>query len=176
MCDIVKKLPEIDLIKDGELRKKVIETWEDAIKIGGWNCDELDKIPFTLLIPDTDISIIDHTRAVTKTALAMAKEIKNSYGDKIDINFDYLVAGAILHDVGKLLEYGKNDGKVGKSYQGKYLRHPVSGTALAFNHELPVEILNMIAAHSKEGDFVKRRPETIIIYHADFANFEPFRE
>jgi len=176
MCDIVKKIPEIDLIKDGELRKKVIETWEDAIKLGGWECDELDNIPFTLLIPDTDISIIDHTRAVTRTALAMAKELKSSYGDKIDINFDNLMAGAILHDVGKLLEYAKSDGKYTKSYQGKYVRHPVSGTALAFAHDLPTEILNMIAAHSKEGDFVKRRPETIIIYHADFSNFEPFKD
>ncbi len=176
MCDIVKILPEIDLIKDGELRKKVIETWEEAIELGGWSCEDLDKIPFTLLIPETDISIVDHTRAVTRTALAMARELKNSYGDSIDINFDHLIAGALLHDVGKLLEYGRSDGKVGKSYAGKLIRHPVSGAALAFKHRLPVEVQNMIAAHSKEGDFVKRRPETIIIYHADFTNFEPFRD
>ncbi len=176
MCDIVKKLPEIDLIKDGELRKKVIETWEEAIELGGWSCEELDTVPFTLLIPDVEISLIDHTRGVTKTALAMAKELKNTYGEKIDINFDYLLAGALLHDVGKLLEYGKSNGKIGKSYAGKLIRHPVSGTALAFKHDLPVEIQNMIAAHSKEGEFVKRRVETIIIYHADFANFEPFKD
>ncbi len=176
MCDIVKKLPEIDLIKDGELRKKVIETWEDAIRLGGWSCEELDNIPFTLLIPDVKISLIDHTRGVTKTALAMGKELKNTYGDKIEINFDYLIAGALLHDVGKLLEYGKKDGKIGKSYAGALIRHPVSGTALAFKHDLPVEIQNMIAAHSREGEFVKRKVETIIIFHADFTNFEPFKD
>jgi hypothetical protein len=33
----------------------------------------------------------------------------------------------------------------------------------------------MIAAHSKEGDLGRRTTESIIIHHADFLSFEPFK-
>jgi guanylate kinase len=48
------------------------------------------------------------------------------------VNYDRLLAGGLLHDVGKLLETEK-DGQGGyrKSRGGQCLRHPISGTALA---------------------------------------------
>jgi hypothetical protein len=52
------------------------------------------------------------------------------------------------------------------------LRHPFSGVALAFKHEIPYEVMHIIAVHSKEGDFVRRSPEAIIYHHAEFADFE----
>jgi len=63
-----------------------------------------------------------------------------------------------------------------KGIRGKLLRHPISGAALAWSLGLPEEVCHIIAAHSKEGDHVKRSPEAFVVYHCDFANFEPFRE
>jgi len=168
-------LPEIELIKQGDLRDRVAETWADAVEQGGWSLEDLGSIPFTLLIQDCRFDLVHHTRAVTKTAVAIARTLKENYGDAVALDMDLLVAGSLLHDVGKLLEYAKEGGSVVKSRKGVLLRHPLSGQALAYKHGLPFEILNMIAYHSKEGDLGKRTVEGIIIHHSDFVNFEPLK-
>ncbi|MEM2900650.1 MAG: HD domain-containing protein [Thermoplasmata archaeon] len=160
---IESKFPELKEIKDGSLRKKVVEVWVDAMNRGGWK--ELDNIPFTLLIPEVKTSLAEHTSRVTKMAIAIGKERK-------DVNLDYLVAGGLLHDVAKLTEYDIKNGKVVKSEFGKLIRHPVSGLALAMKHDLPVEVCHIIGAHSEEGEKVTRIPEAIIIHHCDFVDFE----
>ena len=42
---------------------------------------------------------------------------------------------------------------------------------LAEKFDLPWEIAHIIAAHSKEGDFIKRIPEAVIVNHCDFTDF-----
>lgn len=170
--EILKLLPEIRKIKDKDLKEKVILTWEEGIKLGGWELDDLEKIPFTLLLPDNRINLIHHTRAVTSTALKIAQELLKFYSPQIKIDLDVILAGGILHDVGKLLEYKKEKGKFIKSERGKYLRHPFSGANLAYTIGIPGEVIHTIAAHSKEGDYGKRTIEGIIINHSDFINFE----
>lgn len=175
--EIVKIIPEINLIQDDLLKEKVINTIEDALKLGKWELNDLDSIPFTLLIPDTKVSLIDHTRNVTKTAVAVFDVLKESYKDLYPLDKDTLVAGAVLHDIGKFLEYEKDEnGKIVKSESGKLLRHPISGLGLAFKHDLPEKVGHCIAYHAKEGQFANRIPESVIIHHADFMNFEPIRD
>jgi len=160
---IEEMIPEISEITDKELREKVIKVWEHAVEVGGWKDFPLSNIPFTLLIP-TERDLITHTRMVTRMAMAVGKT-------RGDVNMDYLIAGAVLHDVGKLLEYTVKDGKVVKSEYGKRIRHPVSGAMLAEKFDLPWEISHIIASHSKEGDFIKRIPEAVIVNHCDFTDF-----
>jgi putative nucleotidyltransferase with HDIG domain len=173
--DIRRLFPEIDLINNEALREQVAAVWKDAIQLGGWQPNDLGAIPFTLLIRDCTTSLIDHTRAVTKTAVRIAETLLETYHETIKIDMDVLVAGSILHDVGKLLEYAREGGKVAKSEVGSLLRHPFSGQALAYKHGIPYSVLHMIAYHSKEGDLGKRTVEAIIIHHADFVNFEPLK-
>jgi putative nucleotidyltransferase with HDIG domain len=169
---ITRLLPEIEQIKVERLREQVISTWEEAIKRGGWRLEDLDAIPFTLLIPECKINLITHTRAVTQSALKIAGVLSDFYPEKVQINLDFLIAGAILHDVGKILEYAKEKGKVVKSKTGTLLRHPFSGSALAYKHGLPDEVVHMIATHAKEGEGGYRTIEAMIIHYADFINFE----
>jgi putative nucleotidyltransferase with HDIG domain len=173
--DIGQVFPEADLIAEDALKQQVKAVLKDAIELGGWRPEDLETIPFTLLIPDCPVNLIHHTRAVTRTAVAIADNLKEQYGDRVAINMDILVAGSLLHDVGKFLEYARKDGGVVKSEIGNLLRHPFSGQALAYKHGLPFEVLHMIAYHSKEGDLGKRTVEAIIIHHADFVNFEPLK-
>jgi putative nucleotidyltransferase with HDIG domain len=170
--EIVRLLPEIDQINDEKLKEQVISTWDDAIERGGWLIEELGEIPFTLLIPECSISMITHTRAVTQTSLEIAKVLLNFYKNQDQINRDILIAGAILHDIGKILEYTKEKGKITKSKTGKLLRHPFSGSALAYQHGLPDEVVHIIATHAHEGDGGYRSVEAIIVHYADFINFE----
>lgn len=155
-------LPELNKIKDAQLRQGVINVWLLAIKKGNWK--DIEKIPFTLLT-QTKKTLIEHTRSVTQMAIAIAK-IRN------DLNWDIVVAGGLVHDVGKLLEYELKDGKYVKSSYGKLVRHPVSGYGLALEAKLPLEVAHIIAAHSEEGKEVTRSPEAILIHHCDFIDFD----
>ncbi len=172
--EVRKVLPELELIRDDALREKTLDVWIDAMEQGGWEVGDLSDIPFTLLI-DTGVSLLTHTRAVTRTAAAIAETMAEFYGDTVPMNKDYLISGGILHDVGKLLEYRVEGGKFVKSDVGKDLRHPFSGTALAFKHEMPSAICHLIAVHAKEGEGARRTPEAFIIHYADFANFRSIK-
>ena len=103
--DEVRKLfTMLDEMKDESLREKVVDVWTDAMNEGGWEIKDLADIPFTLLI-QTDVNLLDHTVGVTKVAMAIGDTLDETYGGKIPINRDYIIAGGILHDVGKLVEY-----------------------------------------------------------------------
>jgi len=92
---------------------------------------------------------------------------------KFQLNHDNLIAGAILHDVGKLMEYEKTvEGTFVKSKFGKDLRHPFSGMHLALKHGCSSDIAHIIANHAAEGDGTLRSPEAVIVNKADFINFE----
>ena len=133
----------------------------------------LRNIPFTLLADNVQITFIDHVRAVCRMCIACDEVMSEMHGDrKTKVDRDVLVAGALLADVGKLLEYEIVDGKSQKSDYGNQLRHPFSGVGLAFKHGVPSEVMHVIATHSKEGTGEKRRPESIIFHHADFIDFE----
>jgi putative nucleotidyltransferase with HDIG domain len=176
MEETLKKLiPELDLISDAGLKHKVLAVWKEALELGGWQPDDLKTIPFTLLIPDCPIGFLDHVRAVTRTAVEAAGVMEEIYGDAIAINRDHLVAGALLHDIGKLLEYRRQGESTIKSRRGELLRHPFTGAALTFKHDLPDEVTHMVALHAKEGEGAIRSVEAIIITHADFLNYESLK-
>jgi putative nucleotidyltransferase with HDIG domain len=96
-------------------------------------------------------------------------------GNSLPIDMDVVIAGAILADVGKLLEYEKVGGEVRQSARGKALRHPFTGVALAMAAGVPDAVCHIIAAHAGEGDLVKRSTEAIIVHHADFMAYLPFK-
>jgi hypothetical protein len=170
---VLRLLPEIELIKDASLQTKVIACWEDAIKFRGWTEELLRNIPFTLLAENVKITFIDHVRAVCRMCLACDDVLNDIHGSKkTPVNRDYLIAGALLADVGKLLEFEIVNGKPVKSNYGKHIRHPFSGVGLAFKYGVPSEIMHIIATHSKEGTGEKRSPESIIFHHADFIDFD----
>jgi len=171
--DILSILPEIREIGDPGLRQKVINIWKEAVDYRGWSRDLLLAIPFTLLAENVSIPFIDHVRAVCRMCMAVDDVQEELHGKRrTPVNRDHLIAGALLADVGKLLEYEIVDGKAVKSGYGRYLRHPFSGVGLAFKHGVPEEVMHVIATHSKEGAGEKRSPESIIFHHTDFIDFE----
>lgn len=167
--------PEIEWIKDKELKEKVINCWVYAIENSVLNTEDLKVIPFSLLIKDCNITFMTHKRTAVQLAVEMANIMKKNFGDQIKINMDILIAGAILIDVGKLLEYEIKDNKLTTSEAGKLVRHPFSGLAIADRFGVPPDVQHIIATHSKEGDLGKRTVESIIVHHADFVSFDPFK-
>ncbi len=167
--------PEIELIKDNEIKEKTYKCWEYAIENSPLTPEDLEVIPFSLLIDNCTISFMNHKRTAVQLSVEIAKIMETNFQNDVKINWDYLISGAILIDVGKLLEYEKVDGKLTISRNGKLLRHTFSGVSIADRFNLPNEIQHIIAYHSKEGDLGKRTIESIIVHHADFVSFEPFQ-
>ena len=166
-------LPELRWIKNEALREKVIETWIAALTRGGWKPDDLERVPFTLA-KKVRTSFAQHVRSVTQICAHVADTFDEIYkGVDLVLDRDTLIAGALLHDVGKLLEMEEKDGAFVKSAEGKLVRHPFSGLAIADACGVPAEVLHIIGTHSKEGDPYKRTPEAIILHFADFMNFDP---
>lgn len=167
--------PEINWIKDPELKEKTIKCWVYALEKSVLSAEDLQVIPFSLLIKDCKVSFMNHKRTAVQLSVDIAKRMKENFGDEIKIDMDLLISGAILIDVGKLLEYDKVDGQLTTSKAGKMLRHPFSGVSIADRFDLPPEVQHIIAYHAKEGDLAKRSVEAIIVHHADFVSFEPFK-
>ena len=165
-------LPEIREIRDPKLRDQVVAVWTESMRQGGWQPAELEAIPFTLLAGKIEMRFIEHVRSCAQMCLAVEKVLKNIWGDRVKVNRDHLLAGALLADVGKTLEYDRKDGKLVKGHYGDMLRHPFSGVALCFKHDLPPEVMHVVATHSKEGDHVQRTIESIIFHHCDFIDFD----
>lgn len=175
MTEVKKLWPELEWIQDPGLRQNTARTWELALSKSALSAKDLDEIPFTLLVEDLDVSFMAHKRCVVHIARDSGKQIQSHFGGELPVNMDVLIAGAILADVGKLLEYEKKDGKVVQGSYGKYLRHPFSGVSLAESCDIPPEVCHIIAAHAGEGDHVSRSVEAYIVHHADFMTFLPFK-
>lgn len=178
MKEIVRKLwPELDWIRDETLRERTASTWEAALEKSVLTADDLERIPFTLLCgPGLKVSFMAHKRCVVHIAKECGEKMNLFFGSDLPVNMDVLIAGAILADVGKLLEYElDNDGKAIQGKYGRLLRHPFSGVSLAESCGVPPEVCHIIAAHAHEGNLVKRTTEAYIVHHADFMAFEPFK-
>ncbi len=176
MGKLEELIPEFNEIRDSELRARALAVWEEGMTLGGWTVEALAEIPFTLLAEDVNVTFIEHVRTVCRMCIAMEQVLVEAYGKRVEIDHDALVAGALLADVGKLIEYRREpDGNTVFSDMYHYLRHPFTGVALAYKHGIPAGALHVIATHSWEGDKFKRRPESIIFHHADFTDFDLVR-
>lgn len=167
---------QLDRIKNDDLRTKTVAAWVEAARLGGWRMiEELKAMPFTLLAETRGLSIIEHTIAVTEGACGLARAQLDAYNTMpYEIDMDRLIAGGLLHDVGKLVE-AERDGKGGfrKSRAGQYARHPVSGAIIAAKVGLGEDVVNTIACHAREGEGAPKVVETVLIHQADFATFDP---
>jgi putative nucleotidyltransferase with HDIG domain len=176
--EILELWPELEWIQDEKLRLDTARVWETALEKSVLGPEDLNRIPFTLLCgPDLKVTFMQHKRAVVHIARESGMKIHEFFGEELPVNMDVLISGAILADVGKLLEYvlDENGQAVQGSY-GRYLRHPFSGVSLAESCGIPPEVCHIVAAHAGEGELVRRSTEAFIVHHADFMTFLPFKQ
>jgi putative nucleotidyltransferase with HDIG domain len=162
---VLRLFPAILKIQDEGVREKVIQTW-----IHAWRHSDFPQIEDVHQYEPAREYIsygnVDHTNQVCRACekmAAIATEILN-----LDLNVDYLLAGALLHDVDKMMIFDAKTG--GLTEMGRQNPHAVAGAALARAGGLPEEVAHIIEAHSTT--FSPRPPESIealIVRHADLV-------
>lgn len=119
--------------------------------------------------------LIDHTLCVTKNALKMADNYPAA-------NRDLLITGALLHDMGKVIEFSY-DRKLAYSDAGRLLGHISMGNAMIEVHchnlpDFPVKkkilVQHMILSHHGTMEYGSPRCpatlEALILHHADLLD------
>ena len=168
-----EELPEINEISDRDLADKVVEAWSlsleksSFLKISDMGPSGGPERP--RLIKGTQV---DHIRGVKRLAMKMADEMAEMFPD-IGINRDTVIAGALLHDVGKPWEFDPENiarwTSDTKRTGNPSLRHTFYGVHIGYEVGLPEEIIHIIATHAREGDQIVRSLVNQIISEADHA-------
>src|SRR5205809_1752000 len=145
--EIAELFPSLVQIKDESLREKVAAVWSESITTGcggkGWTFDELRAVKFTLLAGDIEMTFVEHLNSCARQCIAIADVLEKSFRCGVPVQREYLIAGALLADAGKPLEYDKDaSGKAVPGKFGQQERHPFSGVALAYKHGIPDELMH----------------------------------
>ena len=164
--------PDFMEIEDESIRESGLRTWTMAAQEGGWNKAELLALPFVMTeLVDCPVTLVEHVNGVSGTAKAIHRQLTESYGELLAADRDVVLAGALLHDVGKLVEYQKEGTGYRYSDRANLVRHPLSGALLASRCGVPDRVLHIIATHSFEGSQSHVTKESFIVRNADWINF-----
>lgn len=165
--------PQFLEISDESLRTVSEDAMLAAMKKGGWDEENIRLCPVTLNWKNCDVTWIEHVRDVTDMCRMEFDHLKKYYERHgVPFSRDIVVAGALLHDIGKLTEFVCRDRKAvhGDDYQ--LMRHPLSGALIADRCGVPTELVHLIAVHSFEGDKSYQTPESEFVRTVDIFTFQ----
>ena len=159
---VVELFPEIEEIVNLETRQKVINCWLIALQESQW--ESIEAMPW---IPGLSeyITNVQHSVGAARIGMAIVKTLNSSQdvapGARVDL--DTVIAGCILHDVGKLLEYTGPENHTGdRTPLGKRMLHHVLGTHLAIRAGLDAKIVHCIEAHLQPESYEKSLEAQIV--------------
>lgn len=153
-------LPQFGLIEDSALRGKVLDIWKDACRNADW--ERLEDIPFGPGLDARQFGFLHHVATVTQYSYEVAKAYNCL--EPQSINIDFVTAGALLHDVCKIVEYSA---KGGRTSWGQHVTHGIYGVVLMQQYELPLEIIHIVASHTAKLSMPNKTPEAIIVAKCD---------
>jgi putative nucleotidyltransferase with HDIG domain len=164
--DVERAFPAITDIQDTKLRSQVTACWIDA-----WQQSKYATLEEAIFSPQMPKwRLIDHVQAVTSIAVQIVKVLTQFH--QTPINRDYVLAGALLHDIDKLLIYEKT----AQGYQrAKILNkfpHGYLGARIAHKHDVPNAIEHLILSHTRHQLISPTTIEAIIVHYADFADYD----
>lgn len=171
--DVRELFPEINEITDVHLRDLATNALVEAIRSGGWDKTTVKLVPVTIIWQDCNCNLITHIHAVVRSCLAMFDEAKALYSQKgIRFDRDIVICGALLHDIGKFLDFKLHNGTFIYSETADLIRHPLGGALIADQQGLPPEIVHLIATHSFEGERSHQTAESLYVRTIDDLIFK----
>lgn len=162
---VTRVFPEVGQISSAELKRKVIEIWIDVWRESPW--ERIEDVPKN---PENvgDRPLATHIRSVTQQALACAELVKNLHG--IDYDRDVVLAGGLLHDVSKLVEYQPAPEKATSSPRGKLIQHAVYGAHKAWEKGLPDDIVHIVISHTHNSGKRPNTWECVLVHYVDYLD------
>lgn len=155
--------PDLERIRDAELRGRVAATWEAAVATSAWREDPA-RLPFDPGAPDEPL--LEHVRRVVEAALVLAPIAEAALGRPL--NRDLLLAACLLHDVDKVLLFEPDeDGRIRPSPTGRRLGHGVTGAMLCREHGLPDDVVHLVLTHTIDSRLAPEPPEGVVLHYAD---------
>ena len=128
-----EELPEVAKISDLALQEKTVEAWAFALAQSTFK--SIRDIP-PAGNPDTNEAKrgdqTDHLRGVTRLAIGIAEEMGAAYPE-LAIDMDVIIAGGLVHDVGKAWEF---DPANRKRWKGRLARVPFVFTRHHSDHNI----------------------------------------
>jgi putative nucleotidyltransferase with HDIG domain len=170
-------LPELALIENAGLRDKVVEAW--SIALAESDFDRIEDIPGAGDWKQPRLkegSQVEHLRATATMAIGLARGIQQVF-PAVPIDYDVLIAGALLHDVGKAFELSPRNLARWKAAPARTglpaIRHPVYGVHVALTAGLPEAVVHIVGGHSMygEGSLINTSIEDLLVQHADHAQW-----
>lgn len=125
--------------------------------------------------------LVEHTLSVTHTCIMLADKYIVYYADvKPPLNRDLVIAGAVLHDIGRTRELSDDLANVQPTVPGRFLGHVLLGRDIVrdaarelgdVNPELVQLLEHIVLSHLTLPEWGSPRlpliPECLIIHHAD---------
>ncbi|MCD8197286.1 MAG: HDIG domain-containing protein [Lachnospiraceae bacterium] len=157
--------PECNTIQDKSLMENCYHAFADAVESGGWDEESMMRAPCAVHgFKDTPVTGIMHMQDAVRLTTLICDDLLAHYGQYVPCNRDYVIAGAVLHDIGKFIEYRVSaDGIPYDSEEANYLRHPLAGAIIAARNGIPKEVIHIIATHSFEGKESYKSVESTIV-------------
>jgi len=160
----------VDLIKDPDLRN-------DIRTYLSFYSKDLLIVPGSINYHhNNEGGLLEHLLEVADLCLSISEILERTYG--IVVNNDYLLASALIHDIGKIKEYYYNE----NYRQWKYKRlpynmshslYPILDFQIKMKKNLPVKIQIMILTHMGgwEDNIIECNDlETSILHAADLLS------
>ena len=151
--------PLVEQIQSEQLRQAVVSVWESLLEKSKW--DSFEAIPCDLGL--TAIPLVQETRNVTNYVIRAAQVYDRGY-DELSINMDYLIAGSLLHNVSRIMEYRPILGGAEKTEEGQIYAEQFLGISEALHYGIPTEVIHMIVSDTSKINMVPATPEALILY------------
>ena len=160
-------------IKDKKLRKQIISVLKNPGKLSNKNFSKCKPCDFEEAPASTNFhhiykgGLLDHTYSITKMSIAVAEIFDEVY--KTQVDYDSLIAAALIHDIGKLWKM-KRENDVWEDTDIK-LDHTMLWTSELYARGFPEKIIHIVASHFGEnGPTPPMIIEAIILHTVD--NFD----
>lgn len=165
--EVADLFPELELITDVSLRGKVVAVWQRL-----WEESSFDQIGDVPVMPSLPYPNLKHQQAYLKCIVSVARIFEDVHG--ASYNMDHLIAGAMLADASKLVEYQRTGSGYGYTELGRQLPHAIYGAHIALLMGLPMPVVHMIATHSPSSGMAPASDEARLLHWLDQADIAGF--
>jgi putative nucleotidyltransferase with HDIG domain len=165
LLELARRIKDPDLRKRTEdiLKKPSLTHKKLGAKYPGSNIREC---PASISFHHTQTGgLLEHTHSVTLMCVSLSEALEKAYGQKLDT--DSLIAGALLHDIGKLWALRKKNSRW--EANDNTIEHVVLGSAELYSRGFPEKVIHMVSTSHSEPDGLipPLTLEALILHTAD---------